>query len=232
MIFLMTKAEKGDARSVRTQLEISLRSLNTDYLDLWQMHQVMSPEDVDSRIDNGVLDVFIEAKESGKVRHIGFTGHRDPAAHLRVLERTDIFETCQMPVNCADPSYGSFIRNVMPALIERNIGLIGMKTLAHGGFFGYDTWLGPPVKPVAIPERVSVQDAIHFAWSYPISVLVTGPDTPEQLQEKIDLAHSFTELSEEKRAELVEKVADLALNHLEYYKAENLTCVNNWKQFG
>ena len=96
------------------------------------------PNDVDSRIENGVLDVFEQAKQSGKVRYIGFTGHANPKALLRILQRTeqnDIFDTCQMPVNVLDPSYYSFISSVIPVIQKRNIALLAMKTLADGRFF-------------------------------------------------------------------------------------------------
>lgn len=229
LVFLMTKAHLSTAGEVRKQLDDSLLKLKTDYLDLWQMHQVMSPDDVDDRIARGVLDVFIQAKESGKVRHIGFTGHRMPEAHLRVLEKTDIFETCQMPVNCADPSYGSFILNVMPKLIERDMGIIAMKTLACGGFFGGTTWFQGGNKPKICPDRMTVKEAIHFVWSLPVSVLVTGPNSIDQLKEKIEFANTFMEMSEETRSGLIDRAADLtARGGVEFYKDPNLSAGCDW----
>ena len=124
IIYLMTKTTARNAKDARRHLEESLRRLNTDYLDLWQVHAIRSPKDADERIANGVLEVMTEAKESGKVRHLGFTGHRQPEGHLRVLEKSDIFDTCQMPINLADPSYSSFIKQVLPKLVERNLGAI------------------------------------------------------------------------------------------------------------
>ncbi|MBN2328711.1 MAG: aldo/keto reductase [Candidatus Omnitrophica bacterium] len=232
-VFLMTKAHLFDAASVRRQLDQSLLNLKTDYLDLWQMHQVMDPDDADVRIAGGVLDVFMEAKESGKVRHIGFTGHRTPAAHQRVLEKTDIFETCQMPINCADPTYGSFIQTVMPLLVERNMGIIAMKTLACGGFFGGDTWFQGGSKPKICPDRMSVREAIHFVWSLPVSTLVTGPNDLDQLQEKIDLARSFSVMNEEDRLQLIQRAADLTPNAgVEFYKAQGLSTACDWMVHG
>ena len=105
----MTKTLARDSRAARRDLEESLRRLRTDYLDLWQMHSVVSPGDVEERQRNGVMEVMEEAKSSGKVRYIGFTGHTTPSAHRRVLEVTDQFDTCQMPINAADPSYESFV---------------------------------------------------------------------------------------------------------------------------
>lgn len=209
-VFLMTKTNSFTAEQTRAHLDGSLRRLNTEYLDLWQVHSLDDPSDVDSRIDKGVFDVVREAKKEGKVRHVGFTGHERPSAHERVLERMNNFETCQMPINVADPSYKSFIENVMPKLIERDMGILAMKTLANGRFFS---------EPALIPDRISIREALHFVWSLPVSTLISGPDNVEQLREKIELARSFEEMSETNRQQLIEKVSDLAGTATEYYKA-------------
>ncbi len=227
-IFLMTKTNAGEhtgttADTARQHLEDSLRNMKTDHLDLWTFHEIMSVQDVQTRIDKGIIDVMIQAKEEGKVRHIGFSGHKTPEAHKFLLEYTDVFETCQMPVSCADPTYGSFINNVMPTLLERSMGILGMKTLAAGGLFGGTTWFKSGPEPRIVPERVSVEQAVHFSWSLPIAVLITGPNNLDQLQEKIDYAHSFTGLTEEQRLEIVAKGADLTKNRgVEFYKATGL----------
>lgn len=218
-IFLMTKSTATDAATARKHLDESLRRLATDHLDLWQMHSVTSPEDVDKRIAAGILDVMLEAKRSGKAKHIGFTGHRQPSAHLRVLEKTDVFETCQMPVNLADPSYESFIERVLPRLVERRIGPIAMKTLANGGFFGGSTHGEHGDNPRLVPDRVSIREAIHFVWSLPVSVLVSGPDNAAQMKEKVALARSFVKMDDRERLALVSKVADRAGRRVEFYKA-------------
>ncbi len=219
VIYLMTKTVARNAKDARDDLASSLRRLNTDYLDLWQVHTVASPTDVDDRIANGVFEVMAEAKESGKVRHIGFTGHTQPEAHLRVLEQSDIFDTCQMPINIADPSYSSFIKQVLPKLVERNVGAIAMKSLANGGFFGGSSHGQHGDNPKIVPNRVSIAQAVHFAWSLPVSVLVTGFNSPQQMQEKIDLANSFVAMNEQQRQALIDKVADLAGRTVEFYKA-------------
>lgn len=219
VIFLMTKTTATDAATAKRHLEDSLRRLATDHVDLWQMHSVTSPNDVDDRIRAGILDVLLEAKKSGKTRHIGFTGHSAPSAHLRVLEKTDVFETCQMPINLADPSYESFIRNVLPVLVKRNIGVLAMKTLANGGFFGGSEHGEHGRNPKLVPDRVSIAEAIHFVWSLPVSVLITGPDDAKQLKEKIALARSFAQMDESRRQALINKVADLAGRRVEFYKA-------------
>jgi predicted aldo/keto reductase-like oxidoreductase len=219
-IFLMTKTLARDAANARRDLEGSLRRLRTDHLDLWQMHAVESPDDVDRRQRNGVFAVMEGAKKSGYVRHIGFSGHRTPTAHRRVLEATDQFETCQMPINAADPSYESFIKHVLPVLVERRMGVLAMKTLADRGFFGTNRWDARPTGVSAlVPNRISVKEAIHFVWSLPVSTLITGAETLDQLQEKIGLARSFQTMSPEEREKIIQKVADLAGNKVEYYKA-------------
>lgn len=219
VVFLMTKTTATDARGVRRHLEGSLRRLGTDHLDLWQVHAVGSPSDVDNRIQNGVFDVMMEAKASGKTRYIGFTGHSRPAAHQRVLEKTDIFDTCQMPVNLADPSYESFIKGVLPTLVERKIGVLAMKTLANGGFFGGSTHGEHGDNPKLVPNRVTIAEAIHFVWSLPVSVLISGPDDAEQIKEKIALARSAAGMDEAQRQALIDKAAELAGKRVEFYKA-------------
>lgn len=217
--YIMTKSTARDAKTARQHLEGSLRRLKTDYLDLWQVHAITSPGDVDGRLAEGVLEVVQQAKESGKVRHIGFTGHTDFHAHLRMLESTDVMQTCQMPINAFDPNYKSFINNVLPKLVEKNIAPIAMKTLANGGFFGGTRHFMQGDNPRIVPNRLSVAEALHFVWSLPVSVLITGPDDADMLREKIELARSFTEYNEAQRQELIEKVADFDGNLVEYYKA-------------
>ena len=217
-VFLMTKTTARNATDAWEHLEGSLTRLNTDQLDLWQMHSVRNPGDVDERIDNGILDVMLEAKATGKTRYIGFTGHSSPAAHERVLEQTDIFDTCQLSMNLVDVSYESFIERVVPTLVERNIGVIGMKALANGGFFGGSQHGKHGTHPKVVPNRVSVSEAIRFVWSLPVSTLVTGPDDAKQMQEKIDIARTFTGMDDNERNKLIEKVEDMAGTTVEFYK--------------
>ena len=224
LVFLMTKTTAKDAKTVQEHLDASLKRMNTDYLDLWQVHSLRDPADVDLRIENGVLDVFAKAKKEGKVRFIGFTGHSNPEAHKRMLERTKemgLFDACQMPVNVMDSNYHSFIKGVIPELQKQNIGLLAMKTLADGRFF--------PIKrrlenvqwesddPV-IPDRMSIKEVLHFVWSLPVSVLISGAEKANFINEKIDLAKSFIAMSEDQRNRLIENVADLADGKVEYYK--------------
>ena len=219
--FIMTKTTARNGKTAQAHLEASLRRLNTDYVDLWQIHAVTSPGDVDNRIRDGVLEVVRKAKESGKARYIGFTGHSSFLAHQRMLEQTDILETCQMPINCFDPNYKSFINNVLPTLVERNMGIIAMKTLSNGGFFGGTRHFYGGDNPRLVPKVVSVQEALHFVWSLPISVLVTGPDHADMLREKLALARSFKQMSEGDRMQLVQRVGNAGYdgNKVEFYKS-------------
>ena len=224
-IFLMTKTTGEDAKTVQRHLDESLKRLRTDYLDLWQVHSIKDPDDVDARIENGVLNVFEQAKQAGKVRYIGFTGHRNPKAHLRLLERTahnDIFDTCQMPVNVLDPSYYSFVKNVIPVIQKRKIALLAMKTLADGRFFSQKKQLDDikwQTDDPVIPNYLTVKEALYFAWSLPVSVLITGAENAGLLKEKIELAKSFSELSDSARDVLIDKVAHLAQEaKIEYFK--------------
>ena len=218
-VFLMTKTRARNANEAWTHLEASLSRLNTDRLDLWQVHAVQNPADVDERVENGVFEVMLEAKETGKTRYIGFTGHSSPTAHQRVLEKTDIFDACQLAVNLTDVSYESFIEKVVPTLVERNIGVIGMKSLANGGFFGGTQHGRHGSNPKVVPNRVSISEAVRFVWSLPVSTLVTGPDNAKQMQEKIDIAKNFTGMEDDERQKLIEKVEDMAGTTVEFYKA-------------
>lgn len=211
-VFLMTKCEQNNYDDAMKSLESSLKRLNTDYLDLWQVHTLESVEDVESRVKGGIIKAMSEAKKSGKVRFIGFTGHATPRTHQLMLNKTDIFETCQMPINVCDPSYKSFIVNVLPGLVRRNMGVLAMKTLGEGSFVHgsmEENESEEELKPI-VPHILSIKEALYFAWSLPISVLITGPDNAQMLDEKIKLAGSFTALTDADREQLINKVADVA----------------------
>lgn len=223
--FIMTKSGADDAKTARQHLEESLKRLKTEYLDLWQLHSLRTPEDVDNRINNGVLDVFLEAKQSGKVRFIGFTGHQNADAHLRMLERTkdmDMWDTAQMPVNPLDAaSNNSFVKKVLPLLVEKGIGVLAMKTLADGRFFAEKNNHNWKTDKPLIPDRISIADAMNFAWSLPISTLITGAENKQFLNEKIQMAGQFKKLNETERLKIIDKVSDLSLyGSLEYYKRD------------
>jgi predicted aldo/keto reductase-like oxidoreductase len=223
-VFIMTKSTATDAITAKQHLEGSLQRMKCDYIDLWQVHSLKTPEDVDSRIKNEVLEVFEKAKAEGKVKHIGFTGHQNPFAHKQFLDKTidnDIFETVQMPINIIDSHFHSFIKNVLPLAIDRNLGILAMKTLSNGRFFeemkspNESDWKSND--PV-IPNYISIKEALYFVWSLPVSVLITGADKMEYLEEKIELAKNFAGYSDTERFELLNRVFEKASNRIEYYK--------------
>ncbi len=223
-VFIMTKSTATDAITAKQHLEGSLQRMKCDYIDLWQVHSLKTPEDVDSRIKNEVLEVFEKAKAEGKVKHIGFTGHQNPFAHKQFLDRTidnDIFETVQMPINIIDSHYHSFIKNVLPLAIDRNLGILAMKTLSNGRFFEEmkrpDEVVGKS-NDALIPGYISIKEALYFVWSLPVSVLITGADKMEYLEEKIELAKNFAGYSDTERFELLNRVFEKASNKIEYYK--------------
>jgi aryl-alcohol dehydrogenase-like predicted oxidoreductase len=226
VVFLMTKTTAKDARTAREHLEASLKRMNTDYLDLWQVHAISSKEDADERLEKGVFDVLMDAKASGKARHIGFTGHSRAPAHAYLLEKLKgkgILETVQMPVNPVDAAHPvSFVKQVIPLALEQECGVLAMKALAGGQFFAekrqLDNVMWETDDPV-VTGRMSVADVFDFVWSLPVSVLITGASSPEMVREKIKLAGSFSKMNEDDRQKLIEKVVDISLEEkVEYYR--------------
>ena len=204
-VLIFTKTMAEDAATARSHLEGSLQRMKTDYLDLWQLHDMRTIDKATERV-HAVLDVMLKAKAEGKVRHIGFTGHSSWKTHAHVLELTDAFETCLMPINIADPSYESFTLNVLPILVQRNMGAMAMKTLAADGLMGGRDKSGPRV----IPDRLSVSEALRYVWSLPISTLVSGMASVDHLKANVASARSFIAMSETERQGLISKVADVA----------------------
>jgi aryl-alcohol dehydrogenase-like predicted oxidoreductase len=186
-VLIFTKTMAEDAATARSHLEGSLRRMKTDYLD-------------------AVLDVMLRAREQGKVRHIGFTGHGSWRTHVHVLEKTDAFETCLMPINVADPSYESFTLNVLPILLKRNMGAMAMKTLAADGLMGGRGGTGPRI----IPDRLSVNEALRYVWSLPVSTLVSGMASVAHLNANVASARTFVAMTEAERQALIARVADVA----------------------
>jgi len=223
-VFIMTKSQANTAKEAQEHLEGSLKRLNCDYIDLWQIHSLRTPEDVKNRLDEGVLEVFRKAKEEGKVKYIGFTGHQNPFAHQKMLEKTtdsNPFATVQMPVNVIDPHWHSFTENVLSDALDRNLGILAMKTLADGRFFKEKRKLDKiqyTTENPLVPDAISIKNALHYVWSLPVSVLITGAENKTYLQEKIDLARDFIKMTEEERLALVESIAGYAGNKVEYYK--------------
>lgn len=225
LIFLMTKTTGKDAKTVQQHLEGSLRRLKVDQIDLYQIHSIRTPQDVDNRIKEGVLEVLIKAKEQGKIKYLGFTGHQNPYAHTRMLEQTkksDIFDATLMPVNVLDQSYFSFTKNVIPLALDRDMGILAIKSLADGRFFAKKEKANWTSNDPLIPNYLSIKEAMHFVWSLPVTVLISGNENATYMREKIALARSFTKLTENQKIALIDKVKDIAqTGEVEYFKKKN-----------
>jgi len=223
--FIMTKTLARNRKSVLKDLDTSLSRMKTDYVDLWQVHALENPKDVEERVQNGVLDAFLEAKEKGKVRHIGFTGHESYKAHLKMLEELNKqgvkMASSQMPVNPADPHYESFVTHVVPKCVKAGIGVLAMKTLADGRFFGGNKgWrrTNVSVKPI-IPAVLSVEDVFGFVWSLPITTLVSGMESVQQVTQNAAIARKTWNWNQAERQKRIDAVAPIAGPDLEFYKS-------------
>jgi predicted aldo/keto reductase-like oxidoreductase len=184
-VFLTTKVctHGRDGSLALEMLEQSLRRLQTDHLDLWQIHGVTFDNDPDLAYrKGGVLEALDKAKRDGKVRFVGFTGHKDPAIHRRMIELGYPFDTCQMPLNCFDASFRSFEQQVLPLLQQRGIAALGMKP--HGG------------RADAIKKGVvTAAEMLRYAMSLPVATTICGIDSDAILKQVVGLASSFTPMT-------------------------------------
>jgi predicted aldo/keto reductase-like oxidoreductase len=210
-VFLMTKVctHGRDKREATRQLEQSLRRLKTDYLDLWQIHECVYYNDPDRHfMRGGVVEALGEARRQGKVRFIGFTGHKDPRIHLEMLAHDYPFDTCQLPLNCFDSSFEdrSFERQVLPELLRRRIAPIGMKSL--GGE-------GRQVKQ----KVITAQEGLRYAMSLPVATTVSGIDSMRVLRQNLKVAVGFKPMSERQMNALRRRVREQAADgRFELYK--------------
>jgi predicted aldo/keto reductase-like oxidoreductase len=189
-VFLMTKVCGRTAEEARSNLEDSLRRLRTDRIDLWQFHEVNYDVDPDRIFAaGGAIETALKAKEQGKVRHIGFTGHRNPDVHLKMLDKPYDWATVQMPLNVLDGTFRSFQKNVLPKLVERGVGPIAMKSLGGNGGI---------VNNVKVP----VERALAYVFSLPIATLVSGMENERFLEDNIRIVKSFKAMNAEALAAL------------------------------
>ncbi|MFY0653472.1 MAG: aldo/keto reductase [Cyclobacteriaceae bacterium] len=229
-IFLMTKAPAKTGKDVNQQLDESLKALNTDYVDLWQIHTFVTPEDVDNRIRDGVLDAFLEAKAKGKTRYLGFTGHRSPKTHLYFLDQlekrglTEEFSTCQMPLNVCDPSFESFEKHVLPVLLKKKIGVIAMKTMAGGSMMGGRIDTTPKdIKTKDIPDVVAKTELtmanLHqYVYSLPISALCSGCRFTYEVEQNVKVLKELGKLTSNEKKQLISLAKPYAGQIVENYK--------------
>ena len=208
-VFLMTKVctHGRDAKTAMRQLEESLRRLKTDHLDLWQVHEVAYAGDPERHfMKGGVIEALDRARERGLVRHVGFTGHKDPALHLRMLSYGYPFDSCQLPLNCFDATFRSFEQQVLPELARQGIAAIGMKSLGGEG-------------DAANRRVVKAADAIRYAMSLPVAVTVTGIDSMKVLRQNLGVARGFSPMGSAEMARMRARMAPHALDgRYELYK--------------
>ncbi len=208
-VFLMSKVctHGRDRRTAMRQLEQSLRRLKTDHLDLWQIHEVVYDNDPDLHFaPGGVIEAFEQARTEGKVRFVGFTGHKDPAIHLKMLAHDFHFDACQLPLNVFDATFRSFEQLVLPELNRRGIAPLGMKSMCGEG---------TPVRKRA----VSATDALRYAMSLPVATTVSGIDSLKVLRQNLRIARGFEPLSAGEMQALRERcAADAADGRFELYK--------------
>jgi len=205
-VFLMTKIDGRTRESAARQLDESLGRLQTDHVDLIQFHEILRMEDPDRIFaPGGALEAMVSARQAGKVRFIGFTGHKDPLVHLRMLEVADRhgfrFDTVQMPLNVMDAHFRSFREGVLPVLAREGIGVLGMKT------FGDHAILDHALKNnLATPIEM-----LHYSMTLPTSVVITGMDRMEILDQALEAARTFKPLTQEQVAALLARTRVAAL---------------------
>ncbi len=196
-VFLMTKIDGRTKEAAARQIDESLVRLQTDHLDLLQFHEILRMEDPDRIFaKNGAMEAVMAAKQAGKIRYIGFTGHKDPLVHLRMLEVADKhgfhFDTAQMPINLMDAHFRSFTLNVVPVLLQKQVGVLGMKTFGDPYILNYIQQQGG-----ATPIEM-----LHYSMTMPTSVVITGIDSLQILDQALEAAKTYKPLSAEKIASL------------------------------
>src|SRR3954471_15015884 len=200
-VLLMTKIDGRTKEEANKQIEESLKRLQTDHVDVLQFHEVIRFDDPDRIFAmGGAMEAFLDAKKAGKTRYIGFTGHKDPRIHLYMLEVAEkhkfTFDTCQMPINVMDAHFRSFEKEVIPELQKKNIGLLGMKSMG-------DT-------TILKSGKVTAMECLHYALTRPTSVVITGIDKPELLDQALKAAHTYKQVSEEQISALLARTAPAA----------------------
>lgn len=208
--FLMTKIDGRTKKAASQQLEESLRRLQTDHIDLLQFHEVIRDSDADRVFaPDGGMEAVLAAKKAGKVRYIGFTGHKSPDIHLKMLEtafaHNFTFDAVQMPLNVMDAHYDSFEKKVLPVLVEHNIGVLAMKPMGDA--------------IILRSKTASPVECLHYAMNLPVSVVITGCDSFPILQQALEAARNFKPLGNEEVASLLARTAPAAAKgEYELYK--------------
>lgn len=200
-VFLMTKIDGRTKALAAKQIDESLKRLQTDHVDLLQFHEIVRPTDPDPIFaTGGALEAVLAAKQAGKIRFIGFTGHKDPSIHLRMLavaaEHKFRFDAVQMPLNVMDAHFRSFEHQVVPALVKDGIGVLGMKSLGFG--------------EILRSKTVSAIECLHYALNLPTSAVITGIDSLKILDQAVEAARTFKPMSREQVSALLARTAEAA----------------------
>jgi predicted aldo/keto reductase-like oxidoreductase len=198
-VLLMTKNHGRDYDTYNQQLEDSLRRLQTDYIDVVQFHEVIHEGEPDRIFNEGAIDAAIEAKKQGKIRFIGFSGHKWPKLFTEMLRKDFPWDTVQLPLNVLDYHYRSFTQQILPVLVKRNIGIIGMKSLG-GGDHGR----------ILTIKTLRAEECIRYTMSLPIATLVSGIDSLDVLKTNLNIAANFVPMSEDERTALLARVEPYA----------------------
>jgi predicted aldo/keto reductase-like oxidoreductase len=197
-VFLMTKVCGRTAKEAQSNLDDSLRRLQTDRIDLWQFHEMVYDNDPDWVFaPDGAIQTGLKTVQSGKVRFLGFTGHKDPIIHLKMLSKPYDWASVQMPLNVMDVHYRSFQKQVLPVLLQRNIGALAMKSLGGNG-------------SIVTKAGVPVEDALRYVLSLPVSTLVTGIDSEKVLDQNLKIVREFKPLTTEEQARIEQSTFALA----------------------
>src|ERR1700746_1524458 len=209
-VFLMTKVDGRTKQTPSQQIDDSLRRLQTDHIDLLQHHEVIRLDDPDRIFaDGGAQEAVLEARKAGKIRYIGFTGHKDPVVHLRMLQIASDhgfhFDSVQMPLNVMDAHFRSFQHQVAPVLVKERVAILGMKTF--GDHFILDSKTVAPI------------EALHYSMSLPTSVVITGIDRPEVLEQAMEAVRTYKKLDDAAIGALLARTQTAAANgRFELYK--------------
>lgn len=200
-VFLMTKIDGRTGKEATRQIDESLQRLQTDHVDLLQFHEVIRMEDPDRIFaDGGALEAACAARDAGKLRYIGFTGHKDPAVHLRMLEVAQAhdfqFDTVQMPLNCFDAHFRSFEHNVLPLAVERRIGVLGMKSIGNG--------------QILDAKVVDARECLHYAMSLPVATVISGINSIPILEQTLEAVKTFKPLTPTEREALLARTREAA----------------------
>jgi aryl-alcohol dehydrogenase-like predicted oxidoreductase len=213
-VFITTKSSRNTAEKVRKEFDESRKRLQTDVIDLWQLHAFVSVDDVKERIKGGVVEVFLEMREKKKARYIGFTGHTSQEAHCYFLDHCKKqgykMDTCLMPVNLVDSHYDSFLLNVLPKLQEQDVALLAMKSMVFGRIFERAKDIDPTV--------ITPKNLHEYVYSLPVSCMLSGCETVAQIDENTAILENFKGMDEARCKELVAAVEKISGPGLEFYK--------------